>query len=229
LNRSSVAAAALLLAASTTSGCGTIAHWIWPCPVQPPSSRLTRDTPEDAVDFLVEAFKNRNAGDLYHSLHPDFVKENGGFAQDEFQLAYEHYEADFAADAANLVDADRNIRMVRGEAVVTLSNPKTGAFFPFVLVDRPKIRIVTKNPFVPPIEDAVDMHALVRIEDGRLALPADFPLTSIANLSKETAAALKTEDILRVEFFDDWLVRRVDVDAAKGIRFMDKIKEHLGK
>jgi len=227
LTRSLFAAAALVVAASATSGCSLIQYCV--CPDQPPSSRLTRDTPEEAVDFLVNAFEHRHVSDLYKSLHPDFVRENGGFAQDEFQLAYTHYEADFAADAVNLVDAKRTIRESRGEAVVELTNPKTGAFFPFVLVNRPKIRIVTKNPFIPPIEDAVDMHALVRMKDGRLALPADFPLTSIANLSPETAAALKTEDILRVEFHDDWVVRRVDVERAKGIRFMDKIKEYVGK
>jgi len=34
---------------------------------------------------------------------------------------------------------------------------------------------------------------------------------------------------VRVEFIDDWLLRRVDVNASRGVRFMDKIKERIRK
>jgi hypothetical protein len=230
LIRQLLAAALLVVAASVLSGCTMIAHAIWPCPEQPPSSRLTRDTPDEAVDFLTDAFENRRVGDIYVSLHPQFVRENGDFSQADFQLAYERWEEDFIADGRNMAEAERTFRPLSGaEVVVELTNASTGAFLPIVLVDRPKIRVVTTNPFIAPIEGPVDMKALVRLADGRLALPADFALTSIENVRPATVAGLKSEDVVRVEFFHDWLVRSVDVARAKNVRFMDKIKEYVAK
>jgi hypothetical protein len=230
VNRSRFVAAALVLAASATSGCTTIAHYVWPCPLPERASRLTRETPDDAVDFLIDAFKNRRVIAIYESLHPDFRAENGDFSRSDFSLAYEHFEPDFLADAENMAAADRNIHApVAGEVLVELTNPATGAYMPIVLANRPKIRIVTTDPYVRTIDGPVDMRALVRLENGRLSLPSDFPLTSIENVQPATVKGLKSQDVLSVEISDDWLVRRIDVEQAKGIRFMDKIKEHVGK
>jgi hypothetical protein len=230
VNRSLFAAAALVLAASTMSGCTMVAHWIWPCPLPETASRLTRETPDDAVDYLIDAFRNRRVIAVYESLAPDFRKENGDFTREDFSLAYERFEPDFRADAESMADADRTVHAaVGGEVLVELTNPSTGAYMPIVLVDRPRIRIVTKNPNVGTIDAPVDMRSLVRLENGRLSLPSDFQLTSIENVSPATAAKLKSEDIVRVEISDDWVVRRIDVEKAKGIRFMDKIKEYVRK
>jgi len=192
LQRALRRAATSALLALCLPGCTSLAHWLFPCPVQKGSSELTRETPDEAIDFIIDAFENGRAGAIYHSLHPDFIKENGPFTQEEFQLAYEKFEADFAADATSMAAARRVIRdPARGEVVVELTSDDTGAFFPFVLVDRAKIRIVTKNPFIPPIEGDVDMHSLVRMENGRLKLPPEFALTDVRNISPATAAALK--------------------------------------
>jgi hypothetical protein len=230
LIRPLAAVAALALAASATSGCTMIAHYVWPCPLPERASRLTRETPDEAVDFLIDAFENRRTVAIHESLHPDFVRENGKFTSEEFALAYERYEPDFLADAQNMAAAERKVHApVDGEVLVELTNAETGAYIPIVLANRPKIRIVTTNRVVGTIDGPVDMRALVRLENGRLSLPSDFELTSIENLSPAAAARLKSEDVVRVEISDDWLVRRIDVDQAKGLRFMDKIKEHVGK
>ena len=43
------------------------------------------------------------------------------------------------------------------------------------------------------------MHSLVRLENGRLTLPASFELTSIENVEDETVAGLTGADLVRVE------------------------------
>ncbi len=219
---------ACVAAASVSSGCGVVRWAI--CPPAPPRTRLTRETPDDAVDFLVQAFKDGDITGLYDSLHPDFRREFGDLSLEKFALVYEQSRPDFAADATNMSAAERNVRELSdGRAVVELSDANSGAFFPILFVDRPKLRIVTKDPFLGMIEHPIDMRALVRLSDGTLSLPADFALTSIDGVSPKAAAALKPQDIVRVEFAHDWVVRAIDIDRAKGIRFLDKLKENVGK
>jgi hypothetical protein len=220
-------AALVVAVAFAASGCCALAQMACGFPVPPPQ-RGNRDTPDAAVDFLIDAFKNRRIADIYQSFHPDFKAENGEFSEGDFAVAYSHYEADFAADAEAMAAAERKIPGTTGNIVVVeLSDAKTGAYLPITLENQPRIQIVTKNAFVGTIEGAVDMRALVKLEDGRLTLPQNFPLTSIENLSEETAKKLKSSDILRVEISDDWLVRRIDARQSRNIKFVDKIKEHL--
>jgi hypothetical protein len=75
------------------------------------------------------------------------------------------------------------------------------------------------------IEGTVDMHALVRLADGRLTLPAEFDLTTLDDVEWATVAPLRSEDVVRVEFSDDWRVRSIDVEHARNIWFLDKLKE----
>ena len=218
----------VVVAAFSASGCCALAQMACDFPVVKSPPRGNRDTPEAAIDYLIDAFRNRDIDGIYRSFHPDFTTENGSFSEQDFAIAYSHYESDFAADAETMAAATRKIPDTAGDVVVVeLTDAKTGAYLPITLENRPRIQIVTKNPFVGTIEGAVDMHALVKLEDGRLTLPQNFPLTSIENLSPEAAKALKSSDILRIEISDDWLVRGIDARQSKNIRFVDKIKEHL--
>lgn len=221
-------AALVALAAFATPGCCAIAQMTcgFPVPKSPP--RGNRDTPEAAVDYLVDAFKNRRIDDIYNSFHPSFTAENGSFTEQDFAVAYSHYEADFLADAETMAAAGRKIPETTGSTVlVELTDASTGAYLPIAFENRPRIRIVTKHPVIGTLEGAVDMRALVKLEKGRLALPANFALTSIENVSPEAANALKSSDVVRVEISDDWLVRAIDPSQSRNIRFVDKIKEHL--
>ena len=218
----------IVVAAFSASGCCALAQMTcgFPVPKSPPKGN--RDTPDEAISYLIDAFRDRRIDDIYKSFHPDFTAENGAFSEGDFAAAYSHYEADFAADAETMAAAERKIPETFGSVVVVeLSDAKTGAYLPITLENRPRIQIVTKNAFIGTIEGAVDMRALVKLEDGRLTLPQNFPLTSIENLSPEAAKALKSSDILRIEISDDWLVRGIDARQSKNIRFVDKIKEHL--
>jgi hypothetical protein len=221
-------AALVLLAALAAPGCCALAQSFcaFPVPTSPP--RGNRDTPEAAVDYLVDAFRNRRIDDIYNSFHPEFTQENGSFAEGDFAVAYSHYESDFAADAETMAAAARKVTPSRdGAVLVELTDAKSGGYLPIELEDRPRIRIVTKHPVIGTIEGPVDFRALVKLENGRLTLPANFPLTSIENVSPATANALKSSDVVRVEISDDWLVRRIDAKRTRNIRFVDKIKEHL--
>lgn len=205
------------------------AHWLCPCPTPVCEGVGTRDTPDDAVDFLALCFRDRRIAEIYESFHREFREEQGGFTLEEFALAYEEFEADFAADARTLVAAERTWRDAGpGAKLVELTSSATGAFLPIEFVDRPRLRLVTTDSFAPEIEVRVDLAALVRLEDGRLGLPASFDLTE-HGVPKETVAGIGPEQIVRVEIAHDWLVRRIDTERARNVRFLDKIKEHAAR
>jgi hypothetical protein len=219
--------AALLVAAAVLGpGCSVVAHAIWPCPAEVSRDAGSRETPELALDLMIAAFRDGRKGDIYDSFHPTFVEEQGGFSKQDFVLAYEKFKDDFTADAKTLTAAKVTLRPRRdGVAFVDLDDEGSGAHVTIALENRPKIRVFTTDEFVPKIEGIVDMHAMVLLADGRLSLPAEFDLRSLANVEPEMVAPLKTEDIVRVEFSDDWLVRSIDVEHARNIRFLDKLKE----
>ncbi len=221
-----IPAALLVAAAVLTPGCSVFVHAIWPCPPAVSRDPGTRETPEAALVLMIAAFRDGRRGDIYGSFHPAFVAEQGGFSQEEFSLAYEQYLDDFAADAKTLAAANRASRPRRdGIVVVDLDDPQSGAHVSIAFANRPKIRVFTTNEFVDLIEGTVDMHAMVRLENGRLTLPAEFDLTTLDGVEPETVATLKSADVVRVEFSDDWLVRSIDTEHARNIRFLDKLKE----
>jgi len=220
-----VLVAAIALA---TPGCCALAQMVCGFPVATSPPKGNRDTPADAIDYLIDAFKRRDIDAIYKSFHPQYTAENGQFSEGDFAIAYDHYEADFAADAETMAAAECKVPQTTGNTVVVeLVDEKSGAYLPITLENRPRIQIVTKHPIIGTIEGTVDMRALVRLENGRLTLPQNFPLTSIENVSPEAAKALKSSDIVRVEISDDWLVRAIDARQSKNIKFVDKIKEHL--
>ena len=222
--------AAVVAAALMSGGCCQVAHWVCPCPVPRCPNPGTRDSPEAVIDLLADAFKNRRIGDIYDSFHPAFVAQNGNFTETEFTIAYEKWEDAFIADAETLATAKRTVRPQQdGRVLVEIESKETGAYLPVLLENRPRIRVVTKNEFVGTIEGTVDMHALVGLADGKLSLPAQFDLRTIENVQPETVAALKSADVVRVEFTDYWMVREIDPDRCRNIRFLDNLKEYLAK
>ncbi len=217
--------AALLAVLACLPGCWVLCAF---CPVVKSPPRGDRDTPENAVDFLVDAFRRDAVLDLFESLHEDFRAENGKFGASDFSAAYAKYKDDFRADAESLAAAARSDVAVdaQGVAWITLRGGPTSAEVTIGFVDVPKILVATKDPVVPQIGPAeIDKSRLVRLADGRLSLPAEFDLTSIQGVSKETVAGIRSEDVLRVEIHDDWVVRYVPQERAKNIRFLDKLKE----
>lgn len=228
--RREILAALLAAVALTAPGCCWALHAVCPCDASPSPWRMTRETPDAALDYLVESFKSRRKTDIYDTFHPDFRRENGDFTFEQFSIAFDKYEADFAADAQSMQDAARAVRELRdGEVLVELTNAATGAYFALVLENRPQILVVTKDAYLPEIKGPFDKRALVRLADGRLGLPAEFPLASLGSYEPQTLKDLKAADILRVEITDSWLVRGIDTERSRGIRFLDKIKEHTSK
>jgi hypothetical protein len=221
--------AAVVVAALMTGGCCQLAHLVCPCP-NPRCPATSRETPGAVVDLLVDAFRNERIGDIYDTFHPAFRAENGNFTESEFEVAFGKWKADFAADAETLAAATRTVRPAQqGRVLVELADAQTGAYLPLLLENRPRLRVVTRNEFVPPIEAVVDVHTLVTLKDGKLSLPPELDLTKVAGLSPETAAQLTSADVLRVEFTDFWMVREIDPARCRNIRFLDKIKEYLAK
>jgi hypothetical protein len=222
--------AAVVLAALMSGGCCHVVHWVCPCPVPRCPNPGARDTPDAVVDLLADAFRNRRIGDIYDTFHPAFVEQNGGFTETEFSVAYEKWEDDFIADAETLASAKRTVRpQANGSVLVELESAETGAYLPVLLENRPRIRVVTKNEFVPPIVGPVDLDALVRLKDGKLSLSSELDLKAIGGLSKEAAAELTSADVVSVELTDYWTVRDIDPERCKNIRFLDKLKEYLAK
>jgi hypothetical protein len=214
-------------------GCCVIAHAVCPCdPGKVTETTSIRETPDAAVDFLVSAFRDRRVADIYSTFHPDFVRENGNFSQEEFHLAYEKFEKDFAQDAANMAVADRSEVVydpTHTIAAIRLANDKVGAEFPIAFKDMPKIRIVTTDPFVGEIQGAIDIGSAIVLDHGKLSLPTNFDLTSIENVQRETVAGLTAADISRIEISHDWRVWRINPSRAKNIHFLDRLKEYTRK
>ena len=221
--------AAVVLAALTTGGCCQIAHLVCPCP-NPRCPATSRATPDATVDLLVDAFRNRRLGDLYDTFHPEFRRQNGDFTESEFEVAYGKWEADFLADAETLAAATRKVTPRKdGRVLVELEDKSSGAYLPIVLENRPQIRILTKNEFVGTLHRDFDVHALVKLQDGKLTLPLEFDLRTIENVQEETVAPLTSADVIAVELTDHWTVRDIDPDRCRNIRFLDKLKEYLAK
>ena len=82
------------------------------CTIETPESPppLTRDTPEEAVGYLVEALDSRRVREIYESLHPDLRKDLGGFSLADFTTGFSQIEGDIEADARLLENAE--IRLV---------------------------------------------------------------------------------------------------------------------
>ncbi len=217
----------LVVAASALPGCGTFcAVFCRQDPVKSPP-RATRDTPEEAIDFLIESFRNRRVNDIFESLHPAFVRENGEFTAAEFNAGYERYEAAFLADAESLAAAMRSpVTYLENGAGITVRNFQNGAEVTLWFQKVPRVRILTSDDWVPELSGPVDVEGLFAIEEGRLFLAREIDLTAIPGVESATVAGLRGEDVRRFEVHDDWLVRQVQ--GARNIQFLDKLDEYVG-
>jgi hypothetical protein len=224
-------AASIVLSLLALPGCCGVARVVCAIEAPPSPPKGTRDTPAAAVDFLIEAFRERRISDIYRSLHPDFRSDCGGFSQAEFAAAYDRFEEDFDADARSLAASTRSPAGgdPGGPVGVALRNEADGAEVTIWFVNEPRVRVVTKDDWVGTLEGAIDKAALVRLEGGRLGLPADLELATVCDVGPDALDRLRGGDVVRVEIHDDWLVRHVPTETARNIRFLDKIKEHLGR
>lgn len=221
--------AALLLAALITGGCCQFAHLVCPCE-NPRCPATSRQTPEELVDLLVDAFRNGRIGDIYDSFHPAFVEQNGKFTETEFEVAYRKWREDFAADAETLAGAKRSVHEGKdGRVLVELEDARTQAYLPLVLENRPRLRVVTRNDFIGTQGGPYDVHKFVQLQNGKLQLPSEIDLASVTGLPPEATSQLTSADIRSVELTDYWTVRDIDPARCRNIRFLDKLKEYLAK
>jgi hypothetical protein len=199
-------------------GCCVVAHAL--CPLEPPASPapLTRDTPEEAVEFLIEAMGERRIKELYDSLHPRLVEDWGGFGVQDFRTAFLHYEDDFAEDASVLAGADRSeTRYVDGVAEITLSSGDRR--LTVHLVDAPSSLIRVDDEFFGTVRDSASFEpaAAYRLDGDRLRIELTLPLP---------ADGIAPESITRLELRHDWQI--VGWSDANNIRFLDRVREALG-
>ncbi len=199
-------------------GCCAVAHIL--CPLEPPASpaRLTRDTPDEAVEFLIEAMGERRVRELYDSLHPQLVAEWGGFGVQDFRTAFLHYEDDFAEDAAVLASADRSAVEYDGaEARMTLTAGDRR--LTVHLRDAPSALVRVDDDFFGTVVEtsALGREAPFRVDADRLHIQLTLPLPS---------EGIALESVTRVELRHDWQV--VGWSDARNIRFLDRVREALG-
>ena len=79
----------LLSAALALPGCCGFARAFCPVSQATGPARLQRDSADEAVDYLVDAFRRRSVADIYQSLHPEFRAQYGSFSQAEFTSAFD--------------------------------------------------------------------------------------------------------------------------------------------
>lgn len=212
----------LLLSAFALPGCCGFARAF--CPVKAPDAppRLHRDTAEEAIDYLVDAFRRRDRADIYQSLHPDFRAQYGGFSQAEFTSAFDEYEHLFREDAEDFAQAQRTPTaksangVFQGVRLDSLSGQMT-----VLLVFKRTTRAYVKldDDFVPESLGAVpSMGETLQIEDGWVFLKEPVYFEGLSGVSPDQA--------VRLELHDDWLLH--DVRNASGVRFIDRLRQMQG-
>lgn len=221
--------AAVLLAAGPLPGCCAFVRLVCPQPPVAAPPRLTRDSPLEAVDFVVDAFRRRSPGEVYASLHRDFVEETGGYSGTEFATAYDLYEAEFREDAERLSRAPRGTpaTLPDGSVRIDVGDEEAGITLTFVNV--PSGRVVLADDVLPEIREAlppgpsgepVRLGSLAAVEGDSLRIAVGAPLAG-------NGGFVDPRTVRRVEFHDDWLLRRVE--NARNIRFVDVLAERAGE
>lgn len=207
----------LLAVALLLPGCLCAVFCRTPAPESPP--RLTRDTPQEAVDFLVDSFENRRIQDIYTSLHPEFVESNGDFSAGEFTALYNEYEADFLADASTLSVADRSqVAYGTSGQVAGITLAGGGARITLYFKNRPAYRVVLKDPDVGAIPGT-----LISMTDA-VAVQGDV-VGVVQPLSLQGIPGVRPGEVKRIELHDDWLLWAIQ--DPEGIRFLDRIEALL--
>ncbi len=210
-----VLAAALLL-----PGCCSLARAI--CPVEQPlvgDTRLTRDTPGEALDYLIAAFRDRRIADIYGSLHPDFRARYGDFSQAEFTSAFEEYEELFQADAETLRTAEREPTQFNAERTYGVIAVRNGEMSALVIFKRRDLAYVKlRDDFVPESQAVVPpLGAMIAIDDGWVVptQPIRF----------EGLEGVEPSAILRLEYRQEWLIQ--ELRDVHGVRFLERIEEQF--
>ncbi len=210
-------------AALVLSGCCSLARGL--CPVEQPArpyTRLTRDTPEEALDFLIEAFRDRRIADIYATLHPDFRESQhaGGFSLSEFTSAFEEYEQLFQDDAADFAAAERSPvqRSADGQyASIALRHGDMGAIVLFRRRDVAFARfdddfVSSSTAFVQPLGSMLQFD-----DDGWLQPTQKVHFDGVRGIS--------ASDVVRLEYRREWLV--YDLRDVRGVRFVERMRERL--
>ncbi len=214
----------LLLAVSgmALSGCCSLARAI--CPVEPPltsDTRLTRDTPNEALDYLIAGIEDRRIADIFDCLHPDFIARHGGFSLAEFTSAFDEFESSFAEDAKNLSAASRTQMRHwregdRAFASIAVNNDGMSAVIVFQRRDIAFIK--TTNDFVAESRAVIaPLEAFLRNDEGRIVprWPVRF----------DGMAAVAPDEIVRLEFRREWLVH--ELRDVIGVRLIERINEQF--
>jgi hypothetical protein len=216
--RAILAVLVAVAAAAPLGGCCAIARSMCAFPAQTTPQRASRDTPDGAVDVVVEAFRRRAPGEIYESLHPEFVARNGAFSLSDFSTAFSYYESDFRADAERLARAKRTpVRMKDGLAWIFLQDGDASLWL--VLKNRPGSRVLLDDEVVDEIRGALpDLSEVVAVDGDGLVLRQSLPLQGQGDF-------VDPSKVRRVELFQDWLL--YEVVQPKNIRFVDRIVEEM--
>lgn len=217
-------ARALVLCAAALPHTGCCALAVSWCDIEAPRSppRLTRDTPDGAIDYLVDAIERRAARDVYFSLHPDFVKESGDFSLQEFLAGFERFEPEFRKDAAKLRGARRTqpryspdgamcrIDLASGDASVSLvfrNRPVAEMTF-----DDPQVGELT-SPELPRLDEVFTVDGDGLVLQRALPLGGQGEWIDLARLR-------------RVAVHQDWLL--YVVAQPRNIEFAERLKAVKG-
>jgi len=206
----------LVAVALSLPGCCGLARMT--CGIEPPPSppRLTRDTPHEAVDFLVDAFRNRRIQELYESLHSGFVAENGDFSASDFATGYERIEPELLADAEAIATAQRSDVVMRdGLAWIFVESGDRSVWLAFQ--NQPATLVKAEHGFLGRVELHGSVESLsASLEAGQDGLVVTRPVP-LEGRSVDPAS------VLRVELHQDWLLRHVA--EPRGIQFVDRMRE----
>jgi len=213
-----------ILSVTVAPGCRTFCAIF--CGEPPPSPPgLTRDTPEEALDFIRAAFASDNLRDQFESLHEAFTGRQG-ITYTKLALAHDarpgafakmtRYLAEARIESVERSDSFATAAGPRRAARVTLSVPGGGRGV-FIVVDEPRYLLVTGDGEVPRKTGILGgQEAGVRVRDGQLEASLRVPLGR--------SAPADGAEVRRLEIHGDWLL--YDIESLEGFdEFLGEVKE----
>jgi hypothetical protein len=209
----------LLSAALALPGCCGFARAFCPVSQTKAPGRLTRDSAEEALDFIVDAFRRRAVADIYQSLHPEFRAQYGGFSQAEFTSAFDEYEHLFREDAEEFANAKRTVteKSTNGLFQGIRLDSTDGSMTALLVFKRETTTFIKlDDEFVPESQGTTSSTGeAMQIEDGWVFLkePVFF----------EGLTGVRPEQVRRFEIHDDWLLH--DIRNDRGIKFKERLAE----
>ncbi len=181
--------------------------------------RLHRDFPDEAVDFTVDAFRNRRIRDIYASLHPEFRERYGSFSLGDFTAAFREYEDLFRQDAERFAKSDRSaVQYSRDGKFAGILLIEGDMSAELVFKNRPIANVRLDDEFVPESSAPIGSLAeVIQIEDGYL-----FPRVPVAFDGLRGASPTS---LARLEYHNDWLIW--DIRNPRNVKFLERIEEHF--